>query len=48
MDYSIHDAISDSSNKIIFVISTDIEVDFKECICNCEDAIYVSLIVEII
>lgn len=34
MDYSIHDAIKSSFNKIIFIICKDIEKDFKEIIGN--------------
>ena len=34
MDYSIHDAIEASFNKIIFIIRKDIEQDFKEIIGN--------------
>ena len=34
MDYSIHDAIEAGFNKIVFIIRTDIEVDFKEVIGN--------------
>ena len=47
MDYSIHDAIEEGFNKIIFIISKDIEDAFKEAIGDRIEKICDSLGVEI-
>ena len=47
MDYSIHDAIKEGFNKIVFVIRKDIESDFRERIGNRIEAVCQKVNVEI-